>query len=270
LFSDFFHCIVRFDGGINDHIIFQKRSVNRKVMAPKHILVVEDEEDIQELLRYKLTKEGFRVTVVSSGEEALILSMTQTFDLVLLDLILPGVDGMEICRHLKQNSRTQHMPIIIVTVKGDEADIVAGLEMGADDYVVKPFSLKVLLARIRSVLREWSRPGRRDLDPISIHGMEIHPETQKVVVQGNPVHLTPTEFGLLHLLASRPGWAFTRAQILQDMFGDDTAFTGRSVDVKIVHLRRKLGPASRFVETVRGKGYRLQEEAKEVDADDRD
>jgi two-component system, OmpR family, alkaline phosphatase synthesis response regulator PhoP len=227
-------------------------------MSKEHILVVEDEEDFLELLRYNLTKEGFRVTGVSSGEEALLTAKAQNFDLVLLDLILPGMDGLEICRHLKRGSKTHHIPIIIVTVKREDADIVAGLELGADDYIVKPFGLQVLLARIRSVLRRWSRTVSGDLEPISIHGILIHPGRHEVMIDETPVDLTTTEFRLLHLLARRPGWVFTRAQIVRGVFGDDYPFSSRSVDVQIVGLRKKLGPAGKFVETVWGEGYRLK------------
>ncbi len=228
-------------------------------MAKEHILVVEDDEDVLELLRYNLTREGFRVTGVTSGEEALLSTKAQTFDLILLDLILPGIDGLEICRRLKQNSRTQHIPLIMVTGKSGEADIVTGLELGADDYVVKPFSPTVLLARIRSVLRRRSRSVLGDDDPISIHGILIHPGRHEVMVEDKVLDLTATEFRLLHLLARRPGWIFNRSQIVQGIFGDDYSFSGRSVDVQIVGLRKKLGPAGQFIETVRGEGYRLKE-----------
>jgi two-component system alkaline phosphatase synthesis response regulator PhoP len=243
-----------------DNIIFTRSLLPAGgIMAKEHILVVEDEEDILELLRYNLTKEGFRVTGVTSGEEALRSAKTLLPDLVLLDLMLPGVDGLEICRLLKQDNRTQHLPVVMVTAKGEEADIVAGLELGADDYVTKPFSPRVLLARVRSVLRRRTRTVPGDADPVSIHGILIHPGRHEVVVEGQIVDLTATEFRLLHLLARRPGWVFTRAQIVLGVHGDDYPVSDRSVDVQVVGLRKKLGSAGQFVETVRGVGYRLKE-----------
>jgi two-component system alkaline phosphatase synthesis response regulator PhoP len=227
-------------------------------MTKEHILVVEDDEDVLELLRYNLTKEGFRVTGVTSGEEALLSTKAQTFDLVLLDLILPGIDGLEICRHLKRDSITQHIPVVMVTAKGEEADIVTGLELGADDYIVKPFSIKVLLAQINSVLRRRSQMVPGDDDPISIHGILIHPNRYKVMVEGKVVDLTATEFRLLHLLARRPGWIFTRTQIVRGMHGNVHPISNRSVDVKVVGLRKKLGPAGQLIETVHGVGYRFK------------
>jgi two-component system alkaline phosphatase synthesis response regulator PhoP len=228
-------------------------------MANEHILLVEDEEDILELLRYNLTKEGFRVTGVTSGEEALRSAKALLPDLVLLDLMLPGLDGLEICRHLKQDNRTQHIPVVMVTAKGEEADIVTGLELGADDYVTKPFSPRVLLARVRSVLRRQTRAVPGEGDPISIHGILIHPGRHEVVIDGQVADLTAIEFRLLHLLARRPGWVFTRAQIVLGVHGDDYPVSDRSVDVQVVGLRKKLGNAGQFVETVRGVGYRLKE-----------
>ena len=227
-------------------------------MSKEHILVVDDEQDIQELLRYNLTEAGYKVTGVTSGEEALNTIKKQTFELILVDLILPGMDGFEICRRFKQDSRTQHIPLIIVTAKAGEPDIVTGLELGADDYIVKPFSPQVLLARIRSVLRCFTRMMQEDEIPISIHGILINPGRHEVVVGEQVVELTSAEFRLLHLLARRPGWVFTRAQIVRGVFGEDYPFSSRSVDVQIVGLRKKLGPAGKFVETVRSEGYRLK------------
>ena len=228
-------------------------------MAKEHILVVEDEEDILELLRYNLAKEGYRVTGVITGEEALKSARSLLPDLILLDLMLPGVDGLEICRYLKQDSKTQHLPVVMVTAKGEEADIVTGLELDADDYITKPFSPRVLLARVRSVLRRRTRLVPGEGDPITVHGILIHPGRHEVWVDSQPVDLTATEFRLLHLLARRPGWVFTRAQIVQGVHGDDYPVSDRSVDVQVVGLRKKLGPAGQFVETVRGVGYRFKE-----------
>ena len=153
---------------------------------------------------------------------------------------------------------TRHIPVVMVTAKGEEADVVTGLELGAGDYIVKPFSIKVLLARIRSVLRRRSRMVPGDDDPISIHGILIHPGRYEVMVEGKVMDLTATEFHLLHLLARRPGWTFTRTQIVRGMHGNVHPIFNRSVDVKVVGLRKKLGPAGQLIETVHGVGYRFK------------
>jgi two-component system, OmpR family, alkaline phosphatase synthesis response regulator PhoP len=228
-------------------------------MATEHLLVVEDEEDILELLRYNLVKEGYRVTGALTGEEALRTARSSPPDLIVLDLMLPGMDGLTVCRELKQDARTREIPIIILTAKGEEADIVAGLELGADDYVTKPFSPRVFLARLRAVLRRRQGEPAAASDSLKIHGMTIHPGRHEVRVQGRPVDLTATEFRLLHFLARRPGWVFTRAQIVRGVQGEDYAVSDRAVDVQIVGLRKKLGAAGLYIETVRGVGYRLQE-----------
>jgi two-component system alkaline phosphatase synthesis response regulator PhoP len=228
-------------------------------MAKEHILVVEDEEDILELLRYNLMKEGYRVTGVLTGEEGLRAARSQPPDLIVLDLMLPGIDGLSVCRELKMDARTRDLPIIILTAKGEEADIVAGLELGADDYVTKPFSPRVLLARLRAVLRRRLVEPLQESDVIELHELTIHPGRHEVMVQGLPVDLTSTEFRLLSFLARRPGWVFTRSQIVQGVQGEDYSVSERAVDVQIVGLRKKLGPAGKYVETVRGVGYRFKE-----------
>jgi two-component system alkaline phosphatase synthesis response regulator PhoP len=228
-------------------------------MANESILVVEDEDDIRELLRYNLAKEGYQVTGAASGEGALKAVRVAMPDLVLLDLMLPGLDGLEVCRSLKQDPHTRNLPIVMLTAKGEEADIVAGLELGADDYVTKPFSLRVLLARLRAVLRRRSAPPPSETTTITIHEIVIHPGRHEVLVQGRPVDLTATEFRLLNLLARRPGWVFTRGQIVSEIHGDDYSVTERTVDVQMVSLRKKLGPHGKYLETVRSVGYRLKE-----------
>ncbi len=228
-------------------------------MAKEHILVVEDEEDILELLRYNLAKEGFRVTGVVSGEEAVRAARSTPPDLIVLDLMLPGMDGLTVCRELKMDAKTREIPIIILTAKGEEADIVAGLELGADDYIIKPFSPRVVLARLRAVLRRGQSEPAAASDSLELHGMTIHPGRHEVLVQGRPVDLTATEFRLLSFLARRPGWVFTRAQIVQGVQGEDYAVSDRAVDVQIVGLRKKLGSAGTYIETVRGVGYRFKE-----------
>ena len=228
-------------------------------MAKESILVVEDEDDIRELLRYNLAKEGYQVTGSASGEEALKAVKAARPDLLVLDLMLPGMDGLEVCRSLKQDPLTRNLPIVMLTAKGEEADIVAGLELGADDYVTKPFSLRVLLARLRAVLRRRSTPPPSETAPLAIHEIVIHPGRHEVLVQGRPVDLTATEFRLLNLLARRPGWVFTRSQIVNKIHGDDYSVTERAVDVQMVSLRKKLGPCGKYLETVRGIGYRFKD-----------
>jgi two-component system alkaline phosphatase synthesis response regulator PhoP len=228
-------------------------------MAKEHILVVEDEEDILELLRYNLAKEGFRVTGALSGEEAVRAARSTPPDLIVLDLMLPGMDGLTVCRELKMDAKTRDVPIVMLTAKGEEVDIVAGLELGADDYVTKPFSPRVLLARIRAVLRRRRVEATPVSDSLVLHDLAIHPGRHEVLVQGRPMDLTATEFRLLHFLARRPGWVFTRAQIVQGVQGEDYSVSDRAVDVQIVGLRKKLGPAGKYIETVRGVGYRLKE-----------
>ncbi len=228
-------------------------------MPNQKILVVDDEEDILELVKYNLTKEGFLVTCAANGEQALTHAAELFPDLIILDLMLPGIDGLDVCRRLKQNEKTKKTPIIMVTAKGEDADVVAGLELGADDYVIKPFSPRVLLARIKAALR---RTGvEESSDQASIHRGEItiNPSRHEVLVRGEPMELTATEFRILHFLAKRPGWVFTREQIINAVRGHDYPVTERSVDVQVVGLRKKLGEAGNCIETVRGVGYRFRE-----------
>jgi two-component system phosphate regulon response regulator PhoB len=228
-------------------------------MAKERILIVDDEEDILELVRYNLAKEGYHVTGTLSGEEALKKARTETFDLIVLDLMLPGIDGLEVTKKLKASEKTQNIPIVMLTAKGEEADIVTGLELGADDYITKPFSPRVLTARVRTAFRRKSVKAEEDTAVVRIHELEIHPGRRSVLSGGNPVDLTYTEFQVLYMLARRPGWVFTRSQIVDTVRGDDYPVTDRSVDVQIVGLRKKLGPFGKYIETVRGVGYRFRE-----------
>jgi two-component system alkaline phosphatase synthesis response regulator PhoP len=228
-------------------------------MSGEKVLVVDDEENIRELVRYNLDREGYRVTTVGSGEEALHHVRAHLPDLIILDLMLPGIDGLDVCRELKNDSKTIHIPIVMLTVKGEESDIVIGLELGADDYITKPFSPKVLLARLKAVLRRRKSGPTGETDVITFGDMVIHPGRYEVLVQGKPVKLTSTEFRILHLMARRPGWVFTRYQIVDAARGEDAAVTDRSVDFHITSLRRKLGTCSDYIETVWGVGYRFKE-----------
>jgi two-component system phosphate regulon response regulator PhoB len=224
------------------------------------ILVVEDEAPIQELLQFNLERSKYRVTVVDSGEEALEVATKLMPDLILLDIMLPGADGLEVCRRLKGNAKTQRIPIIMLTALSEEADIVAGLELGANDYVTKPFSPRVLLARVKAALRRIKIEQSSNDEVISIHGIDIDTARCKVTVDGKETTLTSTEFKVLQLMASQAGRVFTRYQIVDAVHGEDYPVTDRSVDVQIVGLRKKLGDAGPFIETVRGIGYRLKEQ----------
>jgi two-component system alkaline phosphatase synthesis response regulator PhoP len=228
-------------------------------MAGKHILIVEDERDIRDLLKFNLTKDGYRVSAAATGEEGLKLARSGRPDLILLDLMLPGIDGREVCRDLKRDAQTADIPIIMVTAKEKESDIVAGLELGADDYITKPFGMEELKARVRKVLGRQARPAVDEHVMIRTHDLVIDPGRHEVQVGGQPVTLTFTEFRLLQLLAGRPGWVFTRGQIVNAVRGEEYPVTERSVDVQIVGLRKKLGDAGRLIETVRGVGYRFKD-----------
>ena len=227
-------------------------------MSKEQILVVDDEEDILELVRFNLSREGYDVLTAASGEAAVDAARAHLPHLIVLDLMLPGIDGLEVARILKNQPETAGIPIVMLTAKGEEPDVVAGLELGADDYVVKPFSPRILLARIRAVLRRRQRPP----DPsevVKIHNLVIHPGRREVLADGRAVRLTFTEFGILHYLVQRPGWVFTRTQIVDAVRGTDYFVTDRSVDVQIAGLRKKLGTSGRLIETVRGVGYRFRE-----------
>jgi DNA-binding response OmpR family regulator len=228
-------------------------------MAKEKILVVEDEEDILELIKYNLAKDDYRVTGVLSGEEGITRARAEAPDLLVLDLMLPGVDGLEVCRTLKNDPNTEQIAIVMLTAKGEEADIVAGLELGADDYITKPFSPRILTARIKAVLRRKATEPLDEKATVNMHEMVIHPGRHEVRVNGEAINLTATEFRVLQLLGRRPGWVFTRRQIVDAVHGDDYPVTERSVDVQIVGLRKKLGPAGEYIETVRGVGYRFRE-----------
>jgi len=229
-------------------------------MPMETILIVDDEEDIIELIKYNLKKEGYAILTAMTGEAALKIARHSRPDLVVLDLMLPGIDGLEVTRCLKRNDDTMDIPIVMVTAKGEESDIVAGLELGANDYISKPFSPRELTARIRAILRRRQKtiPGeppriRQEGDMVIDRGRHI------VTIEGEPVDLTLSEFELLCFLTDKKGWVFTRGQIVDAVHGENYAVTERSVDVIIVGLRKKLKHYSTLIETVRGVGYRFKE-----------
>ncbi len=228
-------------------------------MSKPLILVIEDEDDIRELVRYNLERDGFAVREAESGENGLDWLGGNRPALILLDLMLPGRDGLDICRQLKQDEATASLPIVMLTARGEESDIITGLELGAEDYIVKPFSPRVLTARIKAVLRRKSgRPDPMD-GVLQRDELAIHPGRHEVTVKGRAIDLTASEFGILHFLARRPGWVFTRGQIVDAVHGEDYPVTERSVDVQIVGLRKKLKKAGELIETVRGIGYRFKD-----------
>jgi len=227
-------------------------------MEKPTILLVDDEEDIVELLELNLLREGYKVLTCGTGEQALEIAHSKLPNLMILDLMLPGIDGLEVCKRLRSDPKTERLPIIILSAKGEEADIVTGLELGADDYVTKPFSGKVLVARVRRVLRKTVITGD-EKTTIKIHELSIDPARREVLAGSKQIEFTFTEFNILHVLARRPGLVFTRYQIVDALHGSDYLVTERAVDVQIVSLRKKLGAYGKYIETVRGVGYRLKD-----------
>jgi len=228
-------------------------------MAKEKIFVVDDEEDILDLVEYILSKEGYKLRRFTSGEDVLKAIRQDKPELLLLDLMLPGVDGLDVCKMIKRDDELGNLPIIMLTAKGEEADIVSGLEIGADDYITKPFSSRVLLARIKAILRRQNSRLSNDESIIEIEGITIHPGRHEVTIEGNRIDLTFSEFRLLQLLAKRPGWVYSRYQIVDALRGSDYPVTERAVDVQVVGLRKKLGKKGRLIETVRGVGYKFRE-----------
>ncbi len=230
-------------------------------MTRETILLVEDEHDIRELLKFHLERENLSVNAVENGEDALAAVKTSSPSLILLDLMLPGIDGLEVCRRLKAQPETRDIPIIMLTAKDSEADIVSGLEMGAADYVCKPFSPRVLMARIHAVLRRPTTDvaAENDGPAITIGPLTVDPGRHKVEIKGKEIPLTYTEFRILRMLVESPGRAFSRQQIVDQVRGESYSVTERIVDVQMVSLRKKLGSLGDWIETVRGVGYRFRE-----------
>ena len=227
-------------------------------MVRGSILAVDDEEDVLELVRYNFNKEGYKVETAITGEEAIKKAKASPPNAILLDRMLPGIDGIEVCRQLKADSKTSSIPVIMLTAKGEDSDVVSGLEVGADDYVTKPFSPKVLIARVRRLLHRQTA-AQQENTPVKIHEISIDPARYEVLVKNKPVELTFTEFMILYTLAKRPGLVLSRYNIVDAIRGSNYVVTDRAVDVQIVSLRRKLGACGKYIETVRGVGYRFRD-----------
>jgi len=222
------------------------------------ILVVDDEPDIQELVRFNLEREGYDIILADTGEDALELAKSKQPQLIVLDLMLPGLDGLDVCKILRHDVKTQNIPIVMLSAKSQESDIVSGLELGADDYVTKPFSSKVLVARIRRLL---NRRIEQSLDRkvVRIHDLAIDPARCEAYVKDKRLSLTLSEFNILYTLARHPGIVFTRYQIVDSLHGSDYIVSDRAVDVQIAYLRKKLGSFKDYIETIRGVGYRFKD-----------
>jgi two-component system phosphate regulon response regulator PhoB len=225
----------------------------------QRILVVDDEPDLLELVRVNLSQAGFEVETAETGRQALERARRSTPDLLILDLMLPDVSGTEVCRHLRADPALGEIPIIMLTARADEVDRVVGLEIGADDYVTKPFSPRELTLRVRAVLRRRQPASGTGSQVLERATLRLDPERHRCFVEQNEIELTAKEFALLHGLMMRPGRVMTREQLLDDVWGTDIAVTTRTIDTHLKRLREKLGPASHLIETVRGVGYRFSE-----------
>jgi two-component system phosphate regulon response regulator PhoB len=229
-----------------------------KKMSKARILIVDDEEDILELLRYNISKEGYDVISAENGEGCLKLAHSHTPDLIILDLMMPDIDGLDVCKRLKKEDETKSIPVIMLTAKDTESDIIVGLELGADDYIAKPFSPKVLVARMKSVLRRSRGDESESGDEvIKRSGLSVDTSGREVKFDGAKIDLTYSEFEIILLLIKNPGRVFSRKQIMTAARGDDYLVTERAMDVQIVNLRKKLGEAGELIKTVRGVGYKF-------------
>jgi len=230
--------------------------MSEEILKRRKILIVDDEERMIRFIRLNLEHDGFIVAEAFNGKQALQRLRDSTPDLILLDVMMPDLDGFEVLEMIREIT---NVPVIMLTAKGEEEDRVHGLEKGADDYITKPFSTKILLARIRTVLRRKHPDHDDNGSIIQIRELVINPQRHEVLVSGKKVELTSTEFRLLHFLTRRPGWVFTRAQLVEAAHGINYPVTDRSIDFQIVGLRKKLGPLGKYIETIRGVGYRFQE-----------
>lgn len=230
-------------------------------MANDTILLIDDEEDILTLLNFHLEREGYKTSNLSSGERVVETVKKERPSLIVLDLMLPGKNGMDICRELSQDAETSEIPILMISAKNEDSDIILGLEMGADDYITKPFSPKIFLARVRAILRRIDKKTQKEKsDLIQIHDILIDKKKYAVSRSGQPIEMSRTEFDILCFLAENPGWVFSRNQIISAVKGDDYPVTERAVDVQILSIRKKLQESGEIIETIRGIGYRMKEE----------
>jgi len=235
-------------------------SKRQTAVKTEKVVVIEDESDILEVIAYNLRREGYEVVESQSGEDGLEKIEKSAPHLVILDLMLPEIDGIELCRRLKSDPLTAGIPVIMVTARGEESDIVLGLSMGADDYVTKPFSPRELVARVKAVMRRSRvEPDHDRKDRIVRDGVIVDPKRHEVRVDGEPVIFTATELRLLHFLASHPGRVFTRDQLLSRVIGEDAIVIDRNIDVHVRAVRRKLGDYRDLIETIRGVGYRFKD-----------
>ena len=228
-------------------------------MARRQILIVDDEKDIQKLLQYNLEKEGYQTTIAKTGEEGLELARVRLPDLLVLDLMLPGMDGLEVCKILRGDSRTKHIPILILTAKGSEVEQIVGLELGASDYITKPFSVKVLLARVKNILRGFEQK-KEEAAVLKADGLLLDKERRRVSIHGKPLTLTKLEFEILAFLMANRGKIFSRDQLLNGVWPGESFVVDRTVDVHIRSVRQKLGKYRDRIETVRGLGYRFSDD----------
>ena len=226
-------------------------------MNKEKVLIVEDESDIRELIHFHLYKNKYEVFEANNGSDAMEICFSQKPDLVLLDIMIPGIDGLEVCKKLKANEITREIKIIFLSAKGSEEDIVKGLELGAEDYVTKPFSPKVLMARVKNILKRQHKKSENE--SVTFQGISIDDLKKKVVIDESEVELTTSEYYLLKFLMTSPGYVYTRGQIVNKLKGDNHAVTDRSVDTQLVSLRKKMGEKGKLIETVRGIGYRFKE-----------
>lgn len=230
-------------------------------MGRTKILVIEDEPDILELVEYNLRREGYEVRTASDGEAGLQQARRDVPHLILLDLMLPNIDGLEVCRKLREDSATRAIPIVMVSARGEESDVVLGLELGAEDYVTKPFSPRVLIARVRAVLRRSTRTAEQErAQRIERGPLRIDATKHQATIGEDEIELTATEFRLLFFLASHPGRVFTRDHLVSRVVGDMAIVTPRNIDVHVRSIRKKLGDHRELIETVRGVGYRFRED----------
>lgn len=223
------------------------------------LLIVEDETDIRELIAYNLEMSGYQVIKARDGEEGLQLSRQHKPDLIILDLMLPGIDGFRVCEMIRKDKTTSNIPIIMLTARTGDEDMIAGLENGADDYITKPFSPRILLARVKAVLRRRNLNGDTPSNrAVNVHDIVIDSARHEIRSDGDRLDLSATEFAILRFLSENPGWVFSRNQIIDAVKGEDYPVTARSVDVQILGIRRKLGEKGNLIETVRGVGYRMR------------